>query len=128
MSNQCEAMMQGHIDGALIEHERLRSLVDRLRFALGDGERKLNDSQLVRRADVLTHKARKWDEWHEALVRIEDEMPEGWAFVIQCSPGDWDAYLTNPDGERVAHDTDCETLAQQMNGAVDKARAATTGA
>jgi len=127
MSNQCEAMMQGHIEGALTEHERLLSLVDRLRLALVDGERKLSDSQLVRRAHELSQKARKWDEWHEAQVRIEEEMPDGWAFVIQCSPGDWDAYLTNPDGERVAHDTDCETLAQQMNGAVDKARAATAG-
>ncbi len=44
--------------------------------------------------------------------------------MIQCSPGDWDAYLTDPDGERINYDRDCDTLAQQMNAAVDEARAA----
>lgn len=99
-------------------------LVERLRFALGDGARKLTDSQLVRRAHELQQKATKWDEWHEAQNRVETEMPQGWAFVIQCSPGDWDLYLTDPDGERIDYDRDCETLAQQMNAAVDEARAA----
>lgn len=96
----------------------------RLRFALGDGEGKLTASQLTRRAYELFQKAAKWDEWHEAQNRVETEMPEGWAFVIQCSPGDWDIYLTDPDGERIDYDRDCDTLAQQMNSAVDQARAA----
>ena len=98
--------------------------MDRLRFALGDGDRKLTDSQLCRRAHELRGKADKWDEWHEAQNRVETEMPAGWAFVIQCSPGDWDAYLTDPDGERINYDRYCDTLAQQMNAAVDEARAA----
>ena len=98
--------------------------LERLRYALGDGEGKLTASQLTRRAYELSQKAAKWDEWHEAQNRVETEMPEGWAFVIQCSPGDWDLYLTNPDGERVPYDRDCDTLAQQMSSAVDHARAA----
>lgn len=98
--------------------------LERLRFALGDGEGKLTASQLTRRAYELFQKAAKWDEWHEAQNRVETEMPEGWAFVIQCSPGDWDVYLTDPDGERIDYDRDCDTLAQQMNSAVDEARAA----
>mgnify|MGYP003453940383 FL=1 len=102
----------------------LLGLVDRLRFALGDGDRKLTNSQLVRRAHELQQKAAKWDEWHEAQNRVETEMPEGWSFVIQCSPGDWDTYLTDPDGERINYDRDCDTLAQQMSAAVDEARAA----
>lgn len=100
--------------------------LERLRYALGDGKGKLTASQLTRRAYELFQKAAKWDEWHEAQNRVEAEMPEGWAFVIQCSPGDWDIYLTDPDGERVDYDRDCETLAQQMNSAVDEARAATS--
>jgi hypothetical protein len=96
----------------------------RLRFALGDPDGKLNAAQLTRRAYELFQKAAKWDEWHEAQNRVETEMPTGWAFVIQCSPGDWDVYLTDPDGERVNYDRDCDTLAQQMNAAVDEARAA----
>lgn len=96
----------------------------RLRFALGDPDGKLNAAQLTRRAYELFQKAAKWDEWHEAQNRVETEMPQGWAFVIQCSPGDWDVYLTDPDGERVNYDRDCDTLAQQMNAAVDEARAA----
>ena len=80
--------------------ERAAALVVRLRFALGDGDGKLTDSQLARRAYELSQKARNWDDWHEAQNRIEAEMPEGWAFVVQCSPGDWDVYLTDPDGER----------------------------
>lgn len=98
-------------------------LLVRLRFALGDGDNKLTSSQLVRRGYELHQKAAKWDEWHEAQNRVETEMPEGWAFVIQCSPGDWDLYLTNPDGDRVPYDRDCDTLAQQMSSAVDHARA-----
>jgi len=96
----------------------------RLRFALGDPDCKLNAAQLTRRAYELFQKAAKWDEWHEAQNRVETEMPPGWAFVIQCSPGDWDVYLTDPDGERIDYDRDCDTLAQQMNAAVDEARAA----
>ena len=96
----------------------------RLRFALGDPDGKLNAAQLTRRAYELFQKAAKWDEWHEAQNRVETEMPQGWAFVIQCSPGDWDTYLTDPDGERIKYDRDCDTLAQQMNAAVDEARAA----
>lgn len=96
----------------------------RLRFALGDPDGKLNAAQLTRRAYELFQKAAKWDEWHEAQNRVETEMPQGWAFVIQCSPGDWDTYLTDPDGERINYDRDCDTLAQQMNAAVDEARAA----
>ena len=106
------------------EVQRLRADAERLRYALGDAERKLNVSQLTRRAYELFEKAAKWDDWHEAQNRVETEMPEGWAFVIQCSPGDWDTYLTNPDGERVSHRDDCDTLAQQMHSAVDVARAA----
>lgn len=124
MSNQAEAMMQDQIEGAQSENEALREELHRLRCALGDGEGKLNTSQLVRRAYVLFQKAARWDEWCEAQNRIEAEMPEGWAFVVQCSPGDWDVYLTDPDGERVNYDSDCDTLAQQMNAAVDEARAA----
>ena len=96
----------------------------RLRFALGDPDCKLNASQLTRRAYELFQKAAKWDEWHEAQNRVETEMPQGWSFVIQCSPGDWDLYLTDPDGERIDYDRDCDTLAQRMNAAVDEARAA----
>ena len=106
------------------EVQRLRAAAERLRYALGDGEGKLNVSQLTRRAYELFQKAAKWDDWHEAQNRVETEMSEGWAFVIQCSPGDWDTYLTNPDGERVSHRDDCDTLAQQMHSAVDVARAA----
>lgn len=124
MSNQAEAMMQGQIEGAQSENEVLRENLHRLRYALGDYDRKLTISQLTRRAYVLFQKAAKWDEWHEAQNRVETEMPAGWAFVIQCSPGDWDVYLTDPDGERVNYDRDCDTLAQQMNAAVDEARAA----
>lgn len=99
-------------------------LLTRLRFALGDGDNKLTGSQLVRRGYELQQKAAKWDEWCEAQNRVETEMPEGWAYVIQCSPDDWDTYLTDPDGERVAYDRDCDSLAQHMNAAVDHARAA----
>jgi len=124
MSNQAEAMMQDQIEGAQSENERLREELHRLRYALGDGEGKLNTSQLVRRAYELFQKAAKWDDWSEAQARVETEMPPGWAFVIQCSPGDWDVYLTDQDGERINYDRDCDTLAQQMNAAVDEARAA----
>jgi hypothetical protein len=108
----------------LIQRDDAREKLGRLRYALGDGDGKLTASQLTRRAYELFQKAAKWDEWHEAQNRVEEEMPEGWAFVIQCSPGDWDIYLTDPDGERVAYDRDCDTLAQQMSSAVDQARAA----
>ncbi len=122
MSNQAEYMMRDQIEGARSENDRLREELHRLRYALGDGEGKLNTSQLVRRAYKLSQKAAKWDDWCEAQNRVETEMPSGWAFVIQCSPGDWDLYLTDPDGERVNYDRDCDTLAQQMNAAVDEAR------
>lgn len=126
MSNQAEAMMQDRIEGVQSENEALREELHRLRYALGDGEGegKLNTAQLVRRAYELFQKAAKWDDWCEAQNRVETEMPNGWAFVIQCSPGDWDTYLTDPDGERIDYDRDCDTLAQQMNAAVDEARAA----
>lgn len=123
--------LQGVIDRGgitrLPDSETIRQAADalwRLRYALGDSDGKLTTSQLTRRAYELFQKAAKWDEWHEAQNRVETEMPEGWAFVIQCSPGDWDVYLTDPDGERVNYDRDCDTLAQQMNSAVDEARAA----
>lgn len=106
------------------EIRELRTLLDRLRFALGDPDRALTDSQLTRRTHELRQKASKWDDWHEAQNRIETDMPEGWAFVLQCSPGDWDLYLTNPDGEHVEFDRDCDNTAQLMNSAVDHARAA----
>lgn len=128
MSNQCEAMMQDQIEGAQCENEALRRLVDRLRFALGDPDGKLTHSQLTRRAHELQQKSEKWDEWHEAQNRVETEMPDGWAVVVQCSPGDWDVYLTDPDGERIDYDSDCDTLAQQMNSAIDHARAAKSDA
>lgn len=102
----------------------LRTLLDRLRFALGDGDRKLTNSQLVRRAHELAQKAMKWDDWSDAQTRLDAEMPMGWAFVIQCSPEDWDLYLTDADGERVQFDHDCDTAAQAMNSAVDHARKA----
>ncbi len=99
-------------------------MLERLRFALGDADCKLTASQLTRRAHELHQKASRWDEWCEAQNRVETELPEGWAFVIQCSPGDWDVYLTDPDGERIDFSRDCDTLAQQMNSAIDEARAA----
>lgn len=106
------------------ELQALRADAERLRYALGDSEGKLNASQLTRRAYELFQKAAQWNDWCGAQNRVETDMPEGWAFVIQCSPGDWDTYLTDPDGERVSHRDDCDTLAQQMNSAVDVARAA----
>lgn len=96
-----------------------RELLERLRFALNDAEAKLNPAQLTRRAHELRQKAAKWDEWCEAQNRIEQDMPDGWAFVLQCSPGDWDLYLTDPDGGRVAFDHDCDSTAQRMNSAID---------
>lgn len=125
------SIQRGLLNGAIQELRRLdaqaarlHGLVDRLRFALGDGERKLTDSQLARRAHELAQKAIKWDDWSDAQTRLDADMPEGWAFVIQCSPGDWDLYLTDADGERVQFDHDCETAAQAMNNAVDHARKA----
>lgn len=100
----------------------LLGLLYRLRFALGDGEGKLTHSQLTRRAHELRQKAAKWDEWYEAQNQIEQDMPEGWAFVIQCSPGDWDLYLLNADGERVQFDRDCDSTAQVMQSAIECAR------
>ena len=109
---------------ALASRAPTSDLLNRLRFALGDGDGKLTSSQLVRRGYELHQKAAKWDEWFEAQNRVETEMPAGWAFVIQCSPGDWDLYLTDPDGTRIDYDRDCDTLAQQMGSAIDQARAA----
>ena len=104
-----------------------RDALHRLRYALGDGDAKLSTAQLVRRAYELFQKAAKWDAWAEAQNRVEAEMPPGWSFVIQCSPGDWDAYLTDDDGDHVSFDSDCDTLAQKMNDAIDHARAAAEG-
>lgn len=125
------SIQRGLVNGAIQELRRLdaeaariHGLIDRLRFALGDGDRKLTDSQLVRRGHELAQKAMKWDDWSDAQTRIEADMPGGWAFVIQCSPDDWDLYLTDADGERVQFDHDGETLAQAMNSAVDHARKA----
>ena len=44
-----------------------------------------------------------WPLFHYLL----DQVPLG--------SGDWDAYLTDPDGERINYDRDCDTLAQQMS-------------
>lgn len=101
-----------------------KELLVRLRFALGDPEQTLTGPQLTRRAHELRQKAAKWDDWSNAQTRLESDMPEGWAFVLQCSPGDWDLYLTNPDGEHVDFDRDCDTAAAVMNSAVEHARAA----
>lgn len=106
------------------ENETLRKDLLRLRYALGDGEEKLSVSQLTRRAYELANKSKKWDEWAEAQERIESEMPPGWSFVIRCSPGDWSLSLTDPDGEPIDFNGDCDTLAQKMNAAIDEARAA----
>lgn len=99
-------------------------LLERLRYALGDSNGHLTESDLVHRGHELHRKAALWDDWEAAQNRVETEMPEGWAFVIQCSPGDWDAYLTDPDGERIPFDHGCESLASQMDSAVEEARAA----
>lgn len=114
------ALIEGHDKQTL---NQAADTLERLRYALGDGEGKLTASQLTRRAYELFQKAAKWDEWHEAQNRVETEMPEGWAFFIQCSPGDWDTYLTNPDGERVHFDRGCDSLASQMDSAIEEARA-----
>ena len=101
MSNHAESMMQDQMVGAACENEALRKDLLRLRYALGDVEEKLSVSQLTRRAYELSNKAKKWDEWAEAQERIESEMPPGWSFVIQCSPGDWSLSLTDPDGDPI---------------------------
>lgn len=111
-------------DALAAERDALRADAVRVRWALGDGDGKLNTSQLVARAYDLFGKAAKWSEWDEAQGRVDTEMPDGWAFVIQCSPGDWDLYLTNPDGDRVEFDGGCEPLAVQLNEAIDAARGA----
>lgn len=128
MSEYMAAQMDRQIEGAQCDNEQLREDLRRLRYALGDHDSKLTASQLTRSAHELCQKAAKWDEWHEAQTRVEAEMPDGWAFVIQCSPGDWDTYLTDPDGERISYDRDCDTLAQQMISAIDEARAARSDA
>jgi hypothetical protein len=93
-------------------------LLERLRFALGDPDGKLTASQLARRAHEMRQKAARWDDWHEAQNSIETEMPQGWRFVLDCSPGDWSLDLLDPDGNRVDFDTDCDSTAQMIRSAI----------
>jgi hypothetical protein len=102
----------------------LPALLERLRFALGDPDGTLTDSQLVRRGHELRQKAAKWETWTEALDEIETQMPEGWRFVLDCSPGDWSLSLLDPDGNDVEFDRDCDNTAQMINSAIETARAA----
>ena len=97
-------------------------LLTRLRFALGDPDGKLTDSQLTRRAHEVRQKADRWDDWHEAQNEIETAMPQGWRFVLDCSPGDWSLDLVDPDGNHVQFDHDCDTTAQMMRSAIACAR------
>ena len=97
-------------------------LLKRLRFALGDPDGKLSASQLTRRAHELRQKAARWDDWHEAQNEIETQMPQGWRFVLDCSPGDWSLDLLDPDGNRVGFDTDCDSTAQMIRSAIECAR------
>lgn len=95
----------------------------RIRFALGDPDGSMTLAQLTRHADLLRQKAASWDVWSQAQGRVEKEMPKGWAVSIQCSPGDWDLWLSDPEGERVdfSHD-DSETMAEVINEAINAAR------
>ena len=97
-------------------------LLTRLRFALGDPDGKLTASQLTRRAHEVRQKADRWDDWHEAQNEIETAMPQGWRFVLDCSPGDWSLDLLDPDGNRVDFDNDCDSTAQMMRSAIACAR------
>lgn len=97
-------------------------LLTRLRFALGDPDGKLTASQLTRRAHEVHQKARKWDDWCEAQTSIETEMPEGWRFVMDCSPGDWSLDLVDPDGNHVQFDHDTDSTAQMIHSAIECAR------
>lgn len=98
-------------------------LLMRLRYALGVAEgTPMTPAQLVYMASQMRQKAAKWDEWVNAQAAIEAEMPEGWAFEIRCSPGDWDTALYDPDHERVRFDRDDETTAQMMLSAIEHAK------
>jgi hypothetical protein len=97
-------------------------LLTRLRFALADPECKLTASQLTRRAHEIHQKAAKWDDWHEAQNNIETQMPQGWRFVLDCSPGDWSLDLVDPDGNHVEFDHDCDSTAQMIRSAISCAR------
>jgi hypothetical protein len=48
--------------------------------------------------------AKKWREWQEAQRLIEEEMPEGYAVTLVCSPGDWDLRFTDPECEDIRID------------------------
>jgi len=108
-----------------VEVQALNDLITRLRFALGDPDGKMNDAQLTRRAHEVHQKADKWDDWHEAQNEIETKMPEGWRFVLDCSPGDWSLDLVDPDGNHVEFDHDCDSTAQMIRSAIDAAIAST---
>jgi len=97
-------------------------LLNRLRFALGDPDCKLTESQLVRRGHEVRQKADKWDAWAEAQTEIETQMPQGWRFVLDCSPGDWDLYLADPDGNHVEFCRDCDNTAQMILSAIETAK------
>ena len=108
-----------------VDAEALRpDLLTRLRFTLNDAEKKLTDSQLVRRAHELAQKARNWDEWDDAQTAIEEQMPEGWSVVLNCSPGDWSIDLIDPEGERVQFEQGCYSTAEIIHSAIRAARAA----
>jgi hypothetical protein len=73
--------------------------------------------------------AKKWREWQEAQRLIEEEMPEGYAVTLVCSPGDWDLRFTDPECEDIRID-DYESTEDFIRTAVthakEHARAAAT--
>lgn len=49
----------------------------------------------------LREDASKWAEWVEAQRSIEEDLPDGYAVMLQCSPGDWSLSFRDPDGEEI---------------------------
>jgi len=105
-----------------VQSSDLLGLVTRLRYALDDPDCKLTQSQLTHRVHELRQKAARWDDWCNAQARIEQEMPQGWRFVFDCSPGDWGLSLFDPDGNDVEFDRDHDSVAQAISSAISCAR------
>lgn len=97
-------------------------LLQRLRDALGDGDKTLPDSHLCRRAHELRQKAARLDDWHAAMDEVENSMPAGWAIELRMSPGDWDISLLDRDHKDVPFDRGSDTMAQAIRSAIETAR------
>lgn len=89
--------------------------------------------ELRREVEALRADAERWRDWMEAQRLIEEEMPEGYRVILDCSPGDWSLEFCDPECERIRID-DYESTEDfirtavacaKERAAIDTARAST---